>query len=100
FAFVRNPWARTVSAFVSKIITNQPQAAPVLAHFEGRWTPSDWRRVVKHSQSRWFARFRPPPPSPEQLNEGEENPARMLMTFRDFVEYLESLDLNQGSPRE
>lgn len=99
FAFVRNPWARTVSAFISKILSNQPQSDAVIEHFKGRWTRDDWQRVLKRSTSRWKLPFAPTAPIKNRLDEGNE-PARLLMTFRDFVDYLGSLDLDEGSPEE
>jgi hypothetical protein len=97
--FVRNPWARLVSAFLNKFIERQPLARPVYRVVHRRW------------RSRTALRLRDAVLSPLRNMRGEATeqlrdtlwPALLgrtaweeELTFRHFVEYLSGCDLDGG----
>jgi hypothetical protein len=97
--FVRNPWARIVSAFVNKFVPNHDLARPV---FECVHRRQVWKAQLKLPFSiahrlvagaRLDAGLRRKP-----LWQVPESPARWQdeMTFAQFVDYLAACDLDRG----
>lgn len=94
FVFVRNPWSRLVSAFLNKFVASQPQAEPVYQHFHNRWRPDAWQRLLR---PRAFF-------GSSNRSDGPRDPFGPLLrgavgwrehfTFRHFVDYLTTVELN------
>lgn len=96
--FVRNPWARLVSAFLNKFVGSQPQARPVYRIVHRRWrsrTASRLRDVVLGPL--WNTR----PDETEHLRDSlwpvllGRTAWQDELTFRHFVEYLGGCNLDR-----
>lgn len=95
--FVRNPWARLVSTFLNKFIEPQPMARPVyrVVHRQWRSRTAVWLRDTMFSPLKSAASE-----PTEQLRDTfwpallGRNAWADELTFRHFVQYLSSCDLD------
>lgn len=96
--FVRNPWARLVSAFVNKFVPVDPIANPVLSEAHLRWGYQEPPRVSTALRELlpWIGS------SSDESLRTSNRPWRIgrkawedVFTFRHFVEYVASYDLDE-----
>lgn len=97
FAFVRNPWSRLVSAFLNKFLSPQDVAQPVFQAVHRRWKSDPWltaRQVVLQALLP-FSTSRHSRTTISPLISGTKA-WRDELTFRHFIDFLTTQDLEDG----